>query len=141
MSADKQFKYPALICRLMWVGLLVAGLWPFNFFPETEWNRCVTRTHEWASFFTLWANLQQRFLEAESARRVPGREALLEPGSLVGACNDMGWGGTVVTNHDPAQHQSFAIDQSLSDLVVRSLVRDQVGQLSFKNLWLDDIFR
>jgi VanZ family protein len=139
MSGDKRFKYPALICRLMWVGLLVAGLWPFNFFPRNgvKWLGDTNGVR-----FSRYGQIYGKdFWKLNPQAATPdgklswSLELWLEPAS------DVGWGGTIVTDYDPAQRPSFAIDQSLSDLVVRAFVHDQAGQLSFKNLWLDDIFR
>ena len=138
MSADRRSGYP-LICRLMWVGLLVAGLWPFNFFPRNgvTWLRDTNGVR-----FSRYGQIYCKdFWKLNPLGTSPDREPSWSLELWLEPASDVGWGGTIVTNYDPAQRQSFAIDQSLSDLVVRAFVRDQAGSLSFKNLWLDDIFR
>jgi VanZ family protein len=124
----------------MWVGLLMAGLWPFNFFPRNrvEWMRNangVRFSHYGQIYAKDFFSRLDPIAASSDDNTSWSLELWLEP------AGDVGWGGTIVRNYDPAQRQSFAIDQSLSDLVVRALVRDEAGQLILENLWLDDIFR
>src|SRR5207247_6704338 len=95
LSGNGRSNYLPMVCQLMWIGLLVAGLWPFNFFPK---NRVGWLGDTNGVRFSRDGQIYSKDFWKVSSPNAPwddghswSLELWLEPAS------DAGWGGTIIT--------------------------------------------
>jgi VanZ family protein len=132
------YKFLRSVCVALWIGLLVAGLWPFNFFPKNkvEWLEDGNGIHfDWHGqiYTTASAELLESAVDS-SANNSFSIEIWLRPDKAYS------W-GTVLSIYDPARLETFRINQSLTDLVLRGDFRGQNLQPGFKPVWMSEIFK
>jgi hypothetical protein len=134
--SEPHFQRVLLLALL--AGLLVAGLFPFNFFPanQVSW---LLRTHgvhfsgygEVRAFWTAPEDLTNS-TEAGSGTTVElwitCERALPEVSDLL----------AVYHSHD---REPFAIEQSITDLILIGVVRDPQGWSEFRHMSLDNVLR
>jgi hypothetical protein len=118
----------------LWCGLVVIGLWPFNFSPRNrvQWlpggNGIHFEPH--GQIHTI-DRLDLRRAESKAKTDSFSIEIWLQPDK------PYSWVGTVLCIHDPKRADDFMIQQSGSDLVVRGRSHKQ----SKTELWIDNVFQ
>jgi VanZ family protein len=133
----QELKILRFVCVAFWVGLMVLGLWPFNFFPRNrvEWLGDSNGIHfDWHG--QMYTDAQSKLVAPQSAASATDSfsiEIWLKPDKAYS------W-GTVLSVYDPARPESLRMNQSLTDLVLRGEFRDQSGRLGFKPVWITRIF-
>lgn len=130
MAPDGQFK----LCCAFWVGLLLAGLWPFNFLPanEVHWleDGNGIRFHGHGQ---TYASIPWNETRANAAT-----DGAFSVELWLASEKNCGCVSTILTLDDPSQRKSFQIEQSIADLVVRGHFRDASNSPGFRSLWLDE---
>lgn len=119
----------------MWIGLLVAGLWPFNFYPDNTVKRIVSGGLHFGMHGQVYSLVPWRTTPVEPSA-APARSFSIEielQADKVCPCV-----GTILSFHDPYREKDFRIEQSISDLVVRGYFQDEHHAASFRSLWLDE---
>jgi hypothetical protein len=139
MLQSRRQKLLQLSCLAMWCGLLVAGLWPFNFFPgnKVEWLGGKNGIH-FGGDGQIYGSVPWNVSEVRpdsSPSDSFSVEIWLQPDKVCGCL------GTIFSTYDPARPENFVLDQSIGDLVVRGHFRDHKDHLGFRSLYLDDVFQ
>ena len=139
MSQTRKYELLRFICFATWCGLLIVGLWPFNFFPrnKVEWLRERNGIHfDWHGqiFSTVpWSVSEGHSGSAEKDSF--SIEVWLQPDKV------FGWISDILSMYDPARTKNFTIVQSGADLVVRGRFRDHNNRVGFRSVWLDGVFQ
>lgn len=142
-GADKMLRagrYKLLLgCFIMWCGLLVFGLWPFNFFPanRVQWLKDRNGVH---------FDQPGQIYSAVPGAVEPGSpdtfrngsfsiELWLRPDKVSSSLR------TIFFAYDPDRGKEFGIEQSITDLVVRGRFLDSSGEVRSTKLYVDDCFQ
>ena len=133
----QQYKFLRLVCLALLGGLLVVGLWPFNFFPRNrvEWPASGNGVHFYGHsqmYATTPWKIEER--SSPSANDSFSIEIWLKPDKL------QSW-GTILSVYDPSRPDNLRIDQSLTDLVLRGSFQDPTLQSGFRPVWAGEIFK
>jgi len=122
-----------LACIAWCVGLLTVGLWPFNFLAH---NRVSWLEGGPGLRFEgpgqVYAEVPWRMSQQPTSAGSFTLELWLQPQQV---CDCL---GTILSWYDPAQRRTFAIEQSVSDLVVRGYFLDGQRHPAYRSLWLDN---
>jgi len=139
MSPQPQnFKFLRFVCVAFWIGLLVLGLWPFNFFPRNrvEWLGNGNGIHfDWHG--QIYSTDSWKIAESQSG--APANDSFsieiwLKPDTAYS------W-GTILSFYDPVWPETLRINQSLTDMVLRGSFQDQNHGSGFKPVWMSEIFK
>lgn len=127
-----------LACIAVWLGLLVVGLWPFNFFPRNrvEWLGNRNGIHfGWHG--QIYTTTPWKISERQPDSSANGAFSIE---IWLGFDKGFGW-GTILSIYDPARPETLRINQSLTDMVLRGSFQDQNRASGFKPVWMNGIFR
>lgn len=119
---------------LLLAGLLVAGLYPFNFFPMNQVSWLHSRGIRFGGYGEVRG--QWNFAPATS----PGSSEELDGMTieLWVTCREDGPKiSDLVSVYQSPDREPFAIEQSSSDLVIAGVVRSQQGQQIFRHMTID----
>ena len=137
MLPTQEYKFLRLVCLALLAGLLVFGLWPFNFFPRNrvEWQANGDGVHFYGhSQIYAIAPWKTEERSSPSANHSFSIEIWLKPDQLYS------W-GTILSIVDPSRPDNLRIDQSLTDLVLRGDFQDPTLQSGFRPVWAGEIFK
>ena len=126
-------KLLGVACGLVLGGLLVVGLWPFHS-PRNQvtWFAGGNGLH-FGRHGTILSS--GKFKAANVPADAPcSLEIWFEPGLTAAS-------GTLFTFYAPGNPRQFSLDQSISDLALRSDIRDGRYRTLTTRLYVDDIFR
>ena len=123
-----------LLCVALWIGLLIAGLWPFNFFPpnHVQWLPDKNGVH-FDRYGEIWSPAE--WVAPETASEGFSLEL---------------WVGTPETYQafvpflsidSSLNSEKFMIEQFRSNLIVEGQFRDHRNRLQRERIWLDDALR
>jgi VanZ family protein len=127
-----------LLCLAMWCGLMVAGLWPFRFFPDNRVQWLVNRN---GIHFYEPSQIYSAAPETGSERRASAAtngsfsiEIWLQPERVSDRRR------TIFSVYD-AERESLSIGQSVADLLMRGrfLGTEEAGHT--RSIYLDNCFR
>jgi VanZ like family/Concanavalin A-like lectin/glucanases superfamily len=128
-----------LACLTMWCGLLVAGLWPFNFFPENrvQWLKSRNGIHfdEPGQIYSAVPGTKKEGSADTFGNGSFSIEIWLQPENVSNTLR------TIFFAYDPQRRKDFRIDQSITDLVVRGRFLDSNEKVSSTALYVDDCFQ
>ena len=123
------------VCFGLLAGLLIAGLWPFNFFPR---NRVSWLQNQNGLHFDRYGEIYSPALW--SPRAAGSEEGFSIELWLRGETNYRTYSPFVIIG-DPLHTDNFVIAQSLSDLVVQGRFRDNSNPVGVAKLWMNGACR
>lgn len=123
-----------VLCLVMGIGLLVIGLWPFNFFPRNQVRWLSDRNGVHFNGYGEIFSAAPLFSDAErtAADSAVSIELWLKPESQPYSFH------TILSTREP---KLFAVAQSGFDLVLEGLFLDQDNLPTFRRVFLDDVLR
>jgi VanZ family protein len=126
------------ICGILWLSLLIAGLWPFNFYPRNRvyWLQNENGLHFDAFAQTYSTNTWNLNPSAEANNKSFTIELWLRPGET-----QYPHLSAIVSIYGYSSTSNLNIAQSGPDLVVQGYFRNRDGGQQFHQLWMDDACR
>jgi VanZ family protein len=119
------------------MGLLFAGLYPFNFFPanQVSWIRD-GRGIRFHGYGEVLGSLDVSLGSHPASDEASGvtLEFWVTCSRVEAGFNDL------LSIYQSPQQEPFAIEQSISDLIIAGVVRDREGQKKFRHMSIDDAF-
>ena len=140
MTQTPKYRLLRLCCFAIWGGMLVVGLWPFNFFPrnKVEWlgNKNGIR-FDWDG--QVYSADQLTGWEMESGTHQ--MSSLSIEMWLLPSDKTYRWFSVILAMYDPARRENFTIAQYQHDLELRGRLRDHDNHARFGKMWVDDILQ
>jgi hypothetical protein len=139
MSPTGIHKWLGLVCAAMWCGLLVAGLWPFRFFPDNtvQWLTDRNGIH-FSEPSQIYTDNRRAEITGSNASDGNGSftiEIWLRPEKLSNRRR------TILSTYDSARRESLSVGQSIADLLVRGRSLDVLEGARSRSIYVDDCFR
>jgi VanZ family protein len=123
---------------LLWLGILGAGLWPFNFLPRnrTQWIGPAAGIHFY-QYGQVYSDLSWALNDSANSGNFPFTiELWLHPAEV-----EYPRVGPVFSIFGFSEENNFTIAQSGPDLVVQGYFRERSNTQGYRQLWLDDACR
>jgi VanZ family protein len=137
MASDKQPRFLFFTCLLLWFGLLLFGLWPFNFFPRNrvDWIRTGRGVH-----FDRYGQMYSRTpfrLSSSSGIDTRGSGFTVELWVTPQANYDTI--STILCVCDPSQNRDLSIEQWGPVLMMHGYFRDATSGDTLATIWMGDV--
>jgi VanZ family protein len=139
MLQSGRYKLLRLLCLAMWCGLLVAGLWPFRFFPDNRVQWLVKRNglhlNEPSQIYSAIRETERGRKAKAAANGSFSIEIWLQPEKVSDRRR------TIFSVYDAGRGESLSIGQSVADLLIRGRFVGIHEAGHTKSIYLDDCFR
>jgi hypothetical protein len=130
------YKVLGVICLAMLCGLLVAGLWPFDFAPGNRVQWLVNRN---GIHFNEPSQIYSTLTERESNRTAVNSSFSIEIWLQPERISDRR--RTIFSTYDTGRGEGLGIAQSVTDLLIRGRFVGADGAVNTRSIYLDDCFR